>query len=877
MNGFETPESDEARHAGILSRGVESIVGLLQRDTLGEPLAARSKRWHQHLVALSVLVAIIGGLYLPVLLGHASLRTNSPWPTGPLFVADPDAGGPLTLPFEHVALVAWEHFRLPVIDPYQAYGLPLLPNQGVPVFPPELIFHALLPSNPSIWIVAALVLMAYGTYLLAASLGQTMPASLACGILVVLAGFVPPNLNMGMLNAAAVLPFVLLSLRYLLDPTSRYVLAASLGCSTSMAMLCLSGFQEALPLEAITIFVLAVACVIRFETIKLGSKRIYVLLVSSLAGAITGLVGLLPVFSAIGQGSTLNAASLGSYRTAEPLYWLATVFLPSITGKEIAGQPLDLGHTVCILGTPILLLVIVLAAFVMLRMGGRSARWYGWPCFFLAIFGLLGYVDAFGILEVFKFFPFDLIVMVRLLPFVWWLPICLLVGIVISNVRCIRLPDLLSALAAAIASDLFIFYRFRAALIGDHLSDDLRSTTNALVVAAIFLVAFALAGALARWSSAAPLLMAAIVLSSAVYYLPTNFFSSAGNLTTSRIAGLYAESGLYSTYGVGAFQLPATTFSLQLWGPIVPKAYDEVVGALVQPSQTSNGASSVDTQAPTLYFAKLTPAFVGDLRELGVSDLLTPTILPAAEFPSVRSCVARQPAADQRFLCLAGTGRNEGGATHQVQHIYSILGASPVIDPVSRVVPVAGEAVGLKRTLKSIRTDPGSLSKVAFVTGSVPGDSTARGAVALRRTSTSQSVSIELASRSSGLVVLRQDYLPGMRASVNGRAEPALPVDGGLWTAVRVPEGLSHVSLNYLTLDDAVEFALAGLGLFLLLLAWCALAVTRARQSYRRGRKGGSPTIGSGDRLPTDERGGRPGARVSRRVRAVPWYRLPAR
>ncbi len=91
----------------------------------------------RHLTALAFLVLVIGGVYFSVLLGSASLKTNADIPIGPLFIGDPTAGGAITLPFEYLISLAWSGLHLPIVNPFQAYGVPLLASQGVPVFVPE--------------------------------------------------------------------------------------------------------------------------------------------------------------------------------------------------------------------------------------------------------------------------------------------------------------------------------------------------------------------------------------------------------------------------------------------------------------------------------------------------------------------------------------------------------------------------------------------------------------------------------------------------------------------------------------------------------------------------------------------------------------------
>jgi hypothetical protein len=72
-----------------------------------------------------------------------------------------------------------------------------------------------------------------------------------------------------------------------------------------------------------------------------------------------------------------------------------------------------------------------------------------------------------------------------------------------------------------------------------------------------------------------------------------------------------------------------------------------------------------------------------------------------------------------------------------------------------------------------------------------------------------------------------------MRASVNGNSVQALPVDGGLWTAVSVRRGFSRIDLDYASTADLIEFGVAGVGMAALLMAWLALAAVGIRRKRR--------------------------------------------
>ena len=325
----------------------------------------------RHSIAFLFLGLMLCGIYFPVLRGARSLITNSYVHSGPYFVEDPLAGGPITLPLEKLASLSWSHLRLPVIDPFQGYGIPLLANQGVPVYFPQLITHFLFPNNYSIWIVLNLILIAFGSYLLASSFRQNFPGAIAVGVAATLAGVAPPNLNMGMLNPFAVLPFVLLSVRYSLDPESPFHRIGLLGTATSVALLSLSGFQEVLPLLAFVIIVYAIAAILHFHTFQQRRGLILSTAGSGVVGMVIGSIGLIPAFTAVRSGAGFNPPD--SYVEHVPSFWLSTLTIPSLTQRAMVDSPQDLGQTVFTLGSPLLILVIALSIALVLRARGEGS------------------------------------------------------------------------------------------------------------------------------------------------------------------------------------------------------------------------------------------------------------------------------------------------------------------------------------------------------------------------------------------------------------------------------------------------------------------------------------------------------------------------
>lgn len=783
-------------------------------------------RRHPHVGALVVFAAVICGLYAPVLGGSRSLITDGPW-SQPLFVMDPLAGGPATAPLTRLAAAAWLHLHLPVIDPFQGFGIPLLVNQGVPVYPPQLLFHLLFPSDYSIWNVVNLLALAFGVYLLARSFGQAFLGALCAGLLAGLAGAAPPNINMSMLNPLAVLPFLLLAVRYALDPDSDLRLVAALGTATAIALLCLSGFQEVLPLMAIVVLVYGVALVVHFRTwqrplLVLGTAA------SAVAGAAIGSVGILPTLAVVGSATTLNGP--GDYLPHLPAYWLATLTFPTITGRALNQAPLDLGNAVYTLGTPLLVLVLVLALAIALRPGGRRTRWYVVPSAAFVVYGVLAYADIGRVLQVLDIPLLDEIQSRRFLQFAWWVPLCLLLGLVVSEARLLRWKDGVAALLAAGAFDVYFFARFRQALAAGHVPTS-AVVTHAAAVAGVVVVLFAAAAMAARrfGPALAGVAMSLVVLASCVYDLPTNFPpASYGSAVTAVVVGggVRAKEPGGQLAFFGTRQLPTQQHSVQVYGPIIPKAYAEVLTAAFSPPE-AGGLAPTSGALPTLAELTLTPRAVSVLRSLGVSLLVVPTALPPAQFPSVPSCSLLGPRTPHALVCLLARRTNPHpgpGYTPGQDYDYRVLGAHPLVDRAAVPVPVASTADALADLTGRLSGSVTSLPPEVYVTSDIAHLHAAHGVEGVWRRATAESVSITLRSQSPGLVVLRESYQAGLRATVNGREVAASPVDGGLWTAVPVEGGRSAVVLDYATTADRFEFSLEAAGLLVLAVAWLVLA-----------------------------------------------------
>jgi hypothetical protein len=404
------------------------------------------------------------------------------------------------------------------------------------------------------------------------------------------------------------------------------------------------------------------------------------------------------------------------------------------------------------------------------------------------------------------------------------------------------------ALVLTGAFDWYFVVRFRDQLVVDHLDRYLAETKHAVILAAAISIAFVLAILVLRWTTprVASVLMAAIVIASCIYYLPTNFFqSSAGSAASGlHIPGTQPRRGAYLSF-LATAQQPTTYNSVQIWGPIMPKAYQKILKAMFSDSETFGYGALYDA-VPSLGFAIVNPRLIHILGSLGVDQLVISVALPpSSTFGEISRCGVSTAATESSTLCFLGRSTNIGGPPASRGFAYEILGTSPLVETNPQLVAVTSTNAGLTDILRHLSPTSTAFPRYAYVTSSGPAPRVARGVVGLSRTATTQTIAFSLRSRTAGLAVLRSSYLQGMHASVNGRSVAALPVDGGLWTAVDIGTGRSRVLLSYESTADRVEFGLAVIGLLGLAVAWLGLAALIFVR--RRTPVGGSgPTVSLG-------------------------------
>lgn len=773
-------------------------------------------------IFLTILLALI---YSPVLLGHASLKTNSYTPSGPLFVGDPLAGGSITVPLEYLVTQAWSHLQLPAIDPFQGFGIPLLSSQSVPVFFPEIITHMLFPSNYSIWNFLRLDFLAYGTFLLAFSFDFGLFASLAAGIGSALAGVAPPNVNLEMLNPLMVLPFILLALRYLLDPNYKNVKVAWLGLVTSVTLMALSGFQELFPLLAVLITIFALAMAIHYRVTQLAPRRLIATFIGGVVALVIGAIGYLPTLSIVTQGFGVNTPT--AHLLAAPSYWLGTLTIPKINGASLVDFSPKHTYDIWILGTPVLLMVILLAIIS----GWKYLSQYRFiviPSVLLILVGILCFSNELGILHIFGFFPFNSILMNRFFGFIWWIPWCLLLALVISSARKFSLADVLVTLVISIVIDTVMFQNFTAGSHTDHINVSSSQSYSALGLAITVLIFFAVSIHLTqRLQSAWPIFI--IFTAATLLSVPTNFFPKGSSQAATGLSGANTPNSNSLVDFSEMLQPPTNIPAINALAPIISPAYMQILDKAFPTQFNYKGYKATSPTAPTLFFVGITPRLLSSLASFGVNKFAIPTPLNLGT--SISSCSAKSSAiaTPAPNICLIGKPTVEGHSPFRSLYLYKLNNVDPLVFQAKSIETTSTQKQSLNNTIKTI-TPNGQLPTTAFITDTSTGKiRLATGIRGIKRTESTEKIITTITTQTKGLVILRNSDLPGISCSVNGQSTKCLSVDGGLWVAVQVPKGTSKVALDYVSGINRAEEYLSAVGLLAILIAWIYLGLRRCR------------------------------------------------
>lgn len=591
------------------------------------------RKGKSHPVVASALAyaAILFVVYVPIFTGQKSLKTIGSWPPGPLFVSDPEAGGPITFPMEQWALRAWAHWHLPTWFPTEGYGMTLGGNQGAPWFLPEILAHLLFPHDFSIWNVVRMFIAAVGTYLLATELEIPPGGAFVAGLIMVLTGPIPANINLEMVNPLMVLPYLcVVTLRTLRAKMKRELILFASLVAICIDASCLAGFDEVLPLECILVGVLLVAWLVHHSrSIVFARNRLLVLAGAAAAGVLGSLVATVSLLRPLSTYFTYQSPY--SYLSNSYKMWLATLLAPNFFGNQLSAGPYEMGQSIWAFGNPVVwVLAFTALSALLLTKNCRSVRWWALPFAGIVAFGVMGFVNLFHVLAVFRLPPFNLIVMVRFLPFLWWLPLALLAGAGFSAIKdlskkyvAIGWGLVLGSLAVPLAI-LAVRQTTVAGLLQQSVGAYLFVLALAFVCATIV--------ALVPNRRATQYALGALLLFSTLYYIPKNFFpaKSPNRHLFATVKSLAGPGGLvyFAAFdSAETWAMAERIRTVQAFGPFYPRSYANALAGLF-PENSEGGA--LFFAAPTLSSEaeSFSSASSPVMRYLGVSVVVSPTRLP---------------------------------------------------------------------------------------------------------------------------------------------------------------------------------------------------------------------------------------------------------
>lgn len=572
-------------------------------------------------------------LYYPVLSGHLSLKTNAGWPAGSLFVGDPTAGGPITMPQERIVASAWSRGQLPLWMPYEGYGMNLGGNQGVAWFLPEIIFHLLFPHNYSIWNVTRLLLMAFFTYALARDLKINIVPSMLSGLFISLSGPAVANINLGMDNPLMLFPLMLLFANRQIMTSGKSSVLWSLSFALVVSQAFLSGFDEVLPLELVVVGLFVLVRILLMQNVCYKVKiKYFILFISSfIVGFMGSAIATLELLQPL--GTYFNYQSPTSYLTYATHLWVVTLVDPWFFGRSIAAMRYGMGETEWAYGNPFIWVLASLALPLIIRRSyDRVRKSIVIMLLIIVLFGVLGISNFLDVLDIFGMPVFRLIVMTRFLPFMWWLPLSLLASYGLDAISLVKRNSVISSLVLIGLLELLAiaFVVVRGPLIFPIASSSgIRSYVlnnwvfyALIVLATSIVINFRVNGA--KYG------LVALSILSLLIYLPKNFFLSSQN--GSLVAGLsnqLKQEGRSSSL-VYAPIIPFSSTSLsennikdiQAFGVFYPQTYANLIMSSFGSKNSEDPTGNLYPANPTLSNVNLNVSNISKMYDLGVRTLV---------------------------------------------------------------------------------------------------------------------------------------------------------------------------------------------------------------------------------------------------------------
>ena len=831
--------------------------------------------------------------YAPVLLGDKSLLTDTP-AVNPYLVADAAAGGNVTQQKQLAVLAAWQHGHLPIWFPYEGYGVTLAGNQAAPWFAPELAVHLLFPHNLSLWPLVAQYLGALGMFLLLRALRRSLTASLLGGLLYVLTGPFIANLNLDMINTLVIAPYLAMSILYATRTSRPRTYKWIAVYSFLLSQLFLAGFAETVPLLLISAAVFGTASYFTCSPSERTRLNVLVplLALGTLAALAASSIATYSLIQVLFTNYTFQPKQ--GYLITSPPSLLITLVDPWYFGRAVYRG--DITQSLWAYGNLFAIPLAALTAYGQFRPGlpGRNPlRGIVFAEMALTAFGLLAFTNTFHVLAIFDLPLLRQIIAIRFMPFMWWLPLCMLAAFGIDQALASKTHTLFTfALLTPVLYDLW---------------NSLISPTTASSRTNIYIwllmtggiVAFLLNPRHRRY------LLPLAILGSMEIMLPRGYFPSV-QVTNTRLPFQNILKRMPTAIAISpkTLFLPSALAShnyrtIQAFDVLLPKPYVATLQRYFGSAPPSDPASPIWSEQPTLSNLPLNTTTITALSVMGVNLVIAPTPLSLqptqpslvkystqrlsnTEITGLTALVEAyfKAAPLQKQYVLTGrsipllrwaitasrTSPHDNNALTPFQHVFpDVLNAEVHNERLNAFAPIASDQYSLRLLGKSRffgaseyiysldgnvsssllwapdRIMPAQPKSVEGITARsivwVDGDhlpvlnylSQGEPAQLLSFRQTSENFSAIVKSSSRQLIVFRQEYPAGSTAKVNGRPVKIITADG-MFASLVVPKGQSLITFDYVS---APILWLFWLSVTLNCATMCAIAATGLLETRR--------------------------------------------
>jgi hypothetical protein len=548
-------------------------------------------------------------------------------PTPPYFVGDPIGGGLEVLPKLIAVTQSWSHGHLPIWYPYEGYGFTLAGNQAAPWFFPEILTHLMFRTNLSMWPIVGMYLSAIGVYLLLRQLGRSYVASVVGAVLAILSGPMIANINMEIINPLVVAPYLAITLVKLASVSgSRRLIWLTL-YALALSQLLLSGFAEVVPYISLSSLLIALS---RLDLRRENHPKLRRLLVGlALATAVALCASIVATYELL---STLHSYSAYqsplSYLSWAPPSWLTTLIDPTLFGSTLTAA----GQTVWLFGNPFLWPLSAGAIrFAFHKSSTTLDRRSIAVLAGLTLFGLLGFVNAAHILNIFALPYLRDITNVRFLGFLWWLPLCILSSYGIDALGHLRPTAYLAtglAVIAIVVTERIVAHPSSAPT--THLTETFTVVASMMTIGTLII----LLGP--RTTSLRPYGIGLLTLCTLELFIP-RYLAPARQLYNQPLP----LKQILATHGIQSTILDSTNnifvsptladhglSTIQEYDPFLARGLGRTLTYYFGHEDVRSPSSPIYPLAPALYNLIATPLHLDELATIGVGAVITPGTLP---------------------------------------------------------------------------------------------------------------------------------------------------------------------------------------------------------------------------------------------------------